>query len=420
MFFYNLLLAIATIFGFPYLFYQRWRNRLEWRQRFGDSQYVRDPKRARPIWFHAASMGEVLGIRPVIQKLRDTYPSRLIFLSTMTRTGQATAKKELSKEVDHIFFVPLDFVWACKLAVQQLRPAMLIIAETEIWPNLIDQCHQINCKILVVNGRISDRSISRYRMFKWFFTPILKKVSQFLMQTEIDAERITTLGALPENVSVIGSAKSDVRPAHLDKSIARRAFGIPQNSLVIVAGSTRPGEEAILIDSFKRIREELPEAVLCLAPRHLERIEEVVSLLNENNLEFSRRTESKEKKEALQSPVFLLDTMGELRNLYSTAELAFVGGTLVPIGGHNLLEPASLGVPVLFGEDTANVREAANALLQASGGFCVKNSIELSRIAAYLLSDSNHRNLAGQQARKVVENQQGVSNKIVKIIQEYL
>ncbi|RMH69504.1 MAG: 3-deoxy-D-manno-octulosonic acid transferase [Gemmatimonadetes bacterium] len=417
MWFYNILLTILTLFGLPYLLIQQWRNPVEWKQRAGNTGFVRNAGRARPLWFHAASVGEVRGISPVIREMREQYPNRLMVLSTMTATGQETARNELGDTLDHLFFIPLDFKWACRVAVWQIQPALFIIAETELWPNLIDQCHRAGSKIIILNGRISDRTIQRYRLVKWVFSSILKKIDALLMQTAIDAERVIELGAPPERVHVVGSTKSDQKLLNRDRTQARQAFGLPPDAPVFVAGSTRPGEEALVLAAFDIIRAQLPNAILVIAPRHLDRVEEISRLVNDAGVGFTCRTQH---SGSLSTPVLLLDTMGELQLAYAAGDVAFVGGTLVPIGGHNLLEPAALGVPVLFGEYTANVRLAAEMLQAQSGGFCVRDSGELGRIALHLLSDLEHRQLAGEQARQVVAAQQGVTRRVIQQIERFL
>jgi len=365
---------------------------------------LRQPARGA-LWVHAVSVGEALAVGPLVKELRARFPGRKIFVSTTTRTGQELAAKRLA--ADGTFYFPLDFAFACRRALAAIQPALVVIAETEIWPNFLREAKRAGAYVVFVNGRISDRSFRGYRFWRFFVRRALGNADLFLMQTPEDARRLRELGAPPARVAVGGNLKFDLpepeRPAFLAE-LEQAAQGAP----VVVAGSTMKGEEEQLLDAL-RVSCEVkgPRPVLVLAPRHPERFSAVAQLLDARGLRVIRR--SAWRTDGQRPEVVLLDTLGELAGAYAAATVAFVGGSLVPHGGHNPIEPALWAKPVLFGPSMDNFRSIAQALVEARGAFQVKSAHALGILLATLLNDAEACQRAGAAARAVVERERGAS-----------
>lgn len=357
------------------------------------------------LWVHAVSVGEALAVAPLLKELRRYFPGRPLLVSTTTRTGQELAGKRL--EADGTFYFPLDFGFACRRALASVQPGLVVIAETEIWPNFLREARRRGTKMVFVNGRISDRSFGRYRRARFFLRRVLAQVDFFLMQSEEDARRIRELGAPAERVAVGGNLKFDLpepaRPAFLAE-LERAAQGAP----IVVAGSTLLAEEEKILDAL-RICSEVKgcPAVLVLAPRHPERFEEVARLLADRGARFIRRSQwaANERR----PDVVLLDTLGELAGTYAAATVAFVGGSLVPAGGHNPIEPALWGKPVVFGPSMENFRGVARDLVEAKAAYQVHSSHELGILLAALLADPAACRRAGESGRRLVERERGAA-----------
>ncbi|MFQ5777759.1 MAG: 3-deoxy-D-manno-octulosonic acid transferase [Terriglobia bacterium] len=358
-----------------------------------------------PIWIHAVSVGEALAVAPLLAELRRQFPQRRLLVSTTTRTGQDMAAQRL--QADATFYFPLDFGFACRRVLTALRPALVLIAETEIWPNFLREAQRSGARVAFVNGRISDRSFGRYRFWRFFLRRVLENVDFFLMQTEEDARRIRALGAPAARVAAGGNLKFDLpepaRPAFLG-DLERLANGTP----IVVAGSTLAAEEEQVLDALRVSRTvEGKDALLVLAPRHPERFDEVARLLTLRGSNFVRR--SRWEVAGGRPEVVLLDTLGELAGVYAAATVAYVGGSLVPAGGHNPIEPALWGKPVVFGPSMENFRAVARALVEARAGFQVRSSDELGLVLATLLGDAGACRRAGAAARALVERERGAT-----------
>ena len=329
-----------------------------------------------------------------------------LLVSTFTPTGNKAAREKL--KADGVIFLPLDFPWAVNRAVKKVNPSVLILMETELWPNLIRRAGSMNISVVVVNGRISDRSYGKY----WFISPLLKKVFEsitlFLMQSEGDAGRVIALGAEPSRVTVTGNIKFDLKSS--DKGIGfMENWGGP----VLLAGSTRTGEESPVLDVYKRLRERYPGLKLVLAPRHLDRLRDVEGILKEKGIQFVRRSEVSEKVE---SPILLLDTLGELASFYKYGTIVFIGGSLIPVGGHNPIEAALYGRPVLFGPHMENFRDSARILEESGGRARVNDTEELMSWFDRLLSDSGLRQTMGNNARQAILKNQGATERILEAL----
>ena len=425
---YNVITSLFLLVAVPYLFARSLfdeNRREELLQRLG---CFPDLSEKKPVWIHAASVGEVLASRSLIKKIKTAFPHDLLLLTTMTRTGQETARKQIP-EADVIVFFPLDHPFILRHVMKRVEPRLLLIAETELWPNLLHASGKRGVPIVLFNGRISDRSIRRYLRLKFFFRDYLASISLFLMQTEQDQARIIAIGAPPEKTRVMGNIKYDQAPPDFSGDVAvgmAKALGLRGDESVFIAGSTRPGEEEILLPLFKELREEIPHLLLLLAPRHLDRLEEVEKILRRETLRWVRRTsltvleDDSNRHSQNMSDIILLDTMGELVKLYSLAKLVFVGGSLVPLGGQNPLEPLFFKKCVLFGPHMSNFTEIARFLTEAQGAVQVKDPEDLRAQIKRLLHDDQARREIGERGYEVLQRHRGATERIFQEIQPYL
>jgi len=415
---YNTMLFLASPFLFALLLVRLFSDRnyhLGLPQRFGFVPLPASRKGKPVIWFHAVSVGEVVAAEPLVRAIRKAYPAATLFLSTVTATGQRTALLRLP-EIDQVFYFPFDFPGTAGRAIRRLSPDLFVFLETELWPNFLRALSRKEIPAVLVNGRISPRSYRRYRWVRPLAARVLGQVRLFLVQTERDAEHLLLLGADPEKVIQTGNQKYDqaMWATPPDPSAVRNEMGIRPGEKLWIAGSTHPGEERLLLAAFRRLLDKVPEMVLLLAPRHLERLPEVESDVAAAGL-FSIR------KSALCAPpaqegsrrgrVILLDSLGELARLYAGADLVFIGGSLVPTGGHNLLEAAAMGKVVFFGPHMENFAEAAGQSIAQGCGIQVKDAEELAeRLGQWI--DAPARLLEGAaRARRWVSSHRGAVEK---------
>ncbi len=373
------------------------------------------------IWLHAVSVGEVIAARPLLKALRHKYPDHAIVVSNTTETGKTTASG--FKEIDLCIYFPFDFMPSVRILLNAVKPDIIIIMETEIWPNFCREAARNQIPLLLANGRISDRSFKRYLKFSWFFKPALRCFSSVCMQSQPGLERIIAIGAAPENTLVAGNLKNDIPsqpPTEQKRNELRSNYSIPENSCVITAGSTREGEEKHLISSYKTLLTEFQNLFLALVPRHPERAEEVAVLLKSTGINFQRRKNLDSNNRLKHGDVLLVDTVGEMMNMYALSDFSFVGGSLVPIGGHNLLEPASVGVPTVFGKHMSNFREIETLVLQYQAGIQLQSPEELTAAFRSLISNSDLRHLIGQNGLKLIRENGGATERHMTIIKRYL
>jgi len=409
---YNLILVLATIILSPYILFKlatvpKYRGGIS--QKLGRVRkgVLKVIGGTRPIWVHAVSVGEVMAAHPLIRELKKKYPGRKLILSTVTVTGNFTAKQRVP-EADAVFYFPFDYPWIVRRVIQKINPVIVLVAETELWPNFFRELQRQGIPSALINGRISPRSYGNYLRFRRFFTEVFKSVTLFCMQSDEDAARIRDIGAPPDRVMVTGNLKFDqkISPAQ------QRPVAIAAGRRVITAGSTHRGEEAILLEIFSRLRKKYPDLVLIIAPRHPERFDEVCGLITSAGYECQRRTR-------LKGPVrdvVLLDTIGELRAFYGACDIAFVGGSLVKVGGHNLLEPAAMKKPVIFSRYMFNFKEISEALIQAGGGLMVKDKEELYVKLDNLLSDKQLSSTMGEKAFKVIAANSGATVRTIDAV----
>ncbi len=427
-FFYDIALLLATPFIFLYSLIRSWRKG---RRREGIAERLGiyegalatpPPGELRTVWVHAVSVGETIAVRPLLKALKAAFPGLRIVLSNVTETGRSIAEK--SAEVDRCVYFPFDYPFTAKRALSQVRPDLVIIVETEIWPNFLRAARKLGIPAILVNGRISDRSFGRYLKFKWFFEPVLANVSAFCMQSAEDARRINAIGADPGRVHVARNLKYDipVTPATMDKKRElRRSAKIPDDVTVFTAGSTHAGEEETLLAAYQRLLASGRDSFLVLVPRHPERAGEVAALLGAFGLKFTLRSHLDRREEEFRpGEVLLVDTVGELMRFYAMADLVFVGGSLVPTGGHNILEPASLGVPVLFGPHMHNFKEATALLLASGGGFQAKDGAELTALLRQLFDAPDKRHATGENGMRCLRENGGATELHMKIIRSFM
>lgn len=424
---YNLLLTLFLILSAPYFFL---RSLLQKRLRKGLFQrmgFFPSLSFIRPIWVHAASVGEVFCSIPLLRGIKRDFPGFKIVLTTMTRTGNEAAKNSI-READHLLLLPIDHPLFIGRMIKKIQPSLLLIAETELWPNLLWSCGKKGIPIILFNGRISQRSFQRYLFAKSFFRDCLKFISLFLMQTEEDRTRIIKIGAPLERTRVMGNLKFDQPfPSFSREKMTEMANSLGlEKKTILIAGSTHSGEEEILLRLFKNLRRNDRHLVLILAPRHLERLEEVERILEKESIPWIRRTslsidrERSDQKLRESPEVILLDTMGELMNLYSLGTLVFVGGSLVPVGGHNPLEPLFFKKCVLFGPYMFNFLEISSRLIEAGGAIQVEGREGLSFHLKRLFSDEGARKEVGEKGYQFLERHRGATERMFEEIRPYL
>ena len=390
------------------------------KERIGRLGFKRSDSRDEAVWFHASSVGEVQMTLPLIHAFEERFPGHRPLLSTMTETGRETAQRSLGTG-RMTFFFPFDLPWIMSRVLDEVNPRALFVAETEIWPNLLYQCRRRDIPVVLFNGRISDRSFQRYRPFRFFFEGVLHCVSAFGMQTENDAERIIEIGAPRKRVVITGNLKFDRPVIQPDEGETRKltvSLGLAAGRPVFVAGSTHDGEEGAVLQTFRGLKRIEPALVLILAPRHLTRLNDVIAILNREGFSWVER--SRVSSEGFTGEVILLDTMGELESIYGIGDLTFVGGSLVPVGGHNILEPAAFGKPVMYGPHMENFREVARRIEAEGAGVQVRDGRELFEQAQRLLTDRFYYGCMSHAAIRAIQRNQGALEKTLRIFAKYL
>jgi len=385
------------------------------RQRFGD---LGDGLPAEPrCWIHAVSVGESAVAVPLVEGIRRRWPELGVVVSTITPTGARIVAERLATTAVHRYF-PLDLPGPVRRALDVARPRFFIAIETELWPNFLRALARRRIPAMIANGRISDRSFRRYQLVRWLMRRVLADVSVFAMQSEEDARRIVALGAPSDRVTVTGNLKNDLLPVSGDDAAWRQRLGLDAGARLWIAGSTHRGEEAPVLDAFVHARTRRPELRLLLAPRHPERAGEVEALIESRGLTSIRR--SRLGGSAGGESIVILDSVGELAQIYALADVVFVGGSLVPVGGHNVLEPAMRGKPVLFGPHTSNFREGADLLQRTGGGLVVKDGEALAHEVTRLLEDGELAARMGEAARECFLGRQGAVGATLDLIGRHL
>lgn len=367
------------------------------------------------IWVHTVSVGEFNAARPLINALLEVgYP---LLLTTTTRTGQTLARQTFPQLP--VGYFPFDFGWAVKQAFQTFQPAMLIVFETEIWPNILWKSQKRGIPAVLVNGRLSEKSFGAYFRFRWFFRHVLPGFAKLLMQSQADAERMIRLGAPTERVVTVGNIKFDLPPldSRTEEATATLSdcFGFPAEAPVVVFASTHQSEDEIFLDIFKALQSEIPDIKGILVPRHPERFDAVAALIAKSGLAFSRRSElAPERPMAETNSIILLDSIGELKAVFKLATVACMGGTFVPIGGHNPLEPIQAGIPVVFGPSMHNFKEISALARQAKAGFQAETPEEAAEHLKRLLTDPKLYCATVENGQTLLLENQGVLARILE------
>ncbi len=408
--FYSLLLACAALLSLPWWIIQmlrlgKYRSGLA--ERLGLVPARLNGAKPGAVWVHAVSVGEVLAVSQLITDLKRQHPDRQLFVSTTTATGQALARQRFGES--RVFFMPLDFGFAVRRYLNALKPQLIVIAETEFWPNLLHLARKRRTSVAIVNARISDRSFPRYKRFKWFFGRVLSEVDLFLAQTADDAQRLREIDAPTERVRVSGNLKFDVRPNAQPALITGLRAAIGKDSPIIVCGSTAEGEEEPLLAAFKAVQRQFPAAVMVVAPRHPERFDRVAALISAEGFVLQRRSQW-QPPQPIRSGIFLLDSVGELAAIYEMADIAFVGGSLLPTGGHNILEPAQYGAAILAGPHTFNFREIVS-IFEQGGAVKTVTAETLASQFLSLLSHPDERRRMGSAAKDLFTKHAGATRR---------
>jgi 3-deoxy-D-manno-octulosonic-acid transferase len=415
---YTMGLAAAVTGYFPVALARRVTDGvpLNLRERLGLGRHA--PPAVRVGWIHAVSVGEAIAAAPLLEGLRRAYPALPLVVSTVTETGARVVRERFAGLATHRYF-PLDFPRVTRRVIDSIAPAFFVCMETELWPNTLRTLAARGVPTMIANGRLSDRSFRRYRMVRGAMKRVLADVKVFGMQSAEDARRVIALGAPPERVVVTGNLKAEplADPAGAG-DLWHRLLGIDAEQPVWIAGSTHRGEEEAVLDAHTRALLDRPGLALVLAPRHPERVGEVLGILKSRGLAAVRRSDLPARRSP--GAVIVLDTVGELAQLYAIADVVFVGGSLAPLGGHNMLEPALRGKPVLFGPHTHNFREAAGVLIDSGGGRVVQDATELATELRRLLGDVVLRARVGNAGRDAVISRHGAVRATLELIAQYL
>jgi 3-deoxy-D-manno-octulosonic-acid transferase len=415
----DLLYLLAAIAYSPIVIYRAVRHKrylAGWNQRFGKISRKFPEKKC--IWLHAVSVGEVNAAKTIIEELKKTFPDFEIVISTTTDTGFARATNIFGEHFQ-VFYFPFDFSWSMSRAFRNIRPSICLLMEQEVWPNFVHFARQLDVPVIVVNGRISDKAFARYKKVKLISKIIYRKVTLILAQTEEYAQRFITIGTPEDKVIVTGSLKYDTAQI-TDKVDGADTLAAQLNitdERLWVAGATGPGEEKIILDVFKNLtaKQQFKDLRLVIVPRKPERFDEVAQLIKDAGFDFVRYSNIKntDDKRPDKTPVILGDTMGDLRKFYSLAAIIFVGRSLVPMGGSDMMEAAALGKPTLFGPHAFNFRQTVDALLEDEGAVMVKDAQDLLQTMQKCLTDADFAQKIAKNGRKVIKKNQGATQKTI-------
>lgn len=414
---YHLIWTCLIILSLPLIFFTKRRRILD---RLAITLPAVPPK-AGSIWIHALSVGEVLSAIPLVKEVGLKYPKKEVVFTVTTEQGKEIAHKELQGKVRILLTMPVDFWWSIARVVHFIRPSLFILVETDIWPGLIGYLKKRGIKSAVVNGRISPGTFRSYRRFRFFTRRMLNAVDSWMMQSNLDRDRLLQIGVGEEKAKTVGNIKFDREWEPMgDEECGNllNVLSLESGNDIWVAGSTHRAEEDVILDVFARLRSFFPTLRLIIAPRRVERAEEIDRLVVDKGFRSALKTQLPMNGEPYD--VLVLDTLGELERIYGIARLSFVGGSLTPVGGHNLLEPASFGRPVLFGPHTQNFVLMSQLLIEAGGGKRVRDGEDLFQAVKTLLSDPEKSNWMGRNAREFVETSRGALGRVMENIKDYL
>ncbi len=418
-FLYSLLLFLSLLISIPVYFVKLKlfsKEGLFLRERLGARLPLRESDKPF-LWIHAVSVGEVLSLQNLVKEVRRKHPDWEIGFSTLTNMGQRVAREKI-RGVDHVFFIPFDFPWTVGRAFRALRPRLLVLAESEFWPGLLKEAKRYSCRVLLVNGRISARSFKRFWRFRGIAKAVFKNIDRFLVQTAQDEERLKKIGVSSSRLEISGNLKCEVHLPELgeaDLLRLKKEMGIPASKKVVVAGSIHRGEEDRLIRAYSEARAKNDDLCLVLAPRHPEKFGEIEKVFQTREFVVRRKT-------ALQPgqswDILILDTIGDLARLYALADLAFIGGSLIPWGGQNLLEPAFYAKPIFFGPHMENFASLAEEFVKAGAAKIVARPEDL--VEMFLFKDAKAMAEMGRRAKKILSSLQGATERTLSAIELFM
>lgn len=427
MLLYDIVLHISLIAFLPYLLFKRivkGKYKAGLGERFGFFEptwfdALRSDGSSKVLWFHGVSVGETKAIMPLVKKFKEKHKDCKVVFSTVTDTGQAVAREEGRDFVDVFMYFPMDFAWVVMKVLDLIKPSIFIVVEKEVWPNTVALLKERAVPVIVANGSISSRSFSNYKKLSIFFEPTFENISKFCAQTETDGDKAVSLGLSKESLTVTGNIKFDMSPNELsdkEKSVLLTDLGFSSNDVVFTVGSTHKGEEEEVLEVYGRLKKDYPELKLAIAPRHPERFKEVETIVKESGHSYKLRSSGEEGIR----DIVLLDTLGELVKIYSVSSICFVGGTLVPIGGHNLMEPSYFGKPVIYGSFLNSYQYMAEMLEAGGGSIRVSDKVGLELALKNFLEDKDSISKVGSAGRDVVLSNKGATDKTIEIIESFL
>ncbi|MDB5335808.1 MAG: waaA [Planctomycetaceae bacterium] len=418
----NLVYLSVAILAAPWLLYRRviLKKRLgDWRHKFLGELPHQYPQRPC-IWLHAVSVGEVVQLGPVLEQLSSQCPGYGMWISTTTVTGQEVAKKLYPQHT--VVYFPIDFTWSVARALDRVNPAAIVLVELELWPNFIAAAKHRQIPILLINGRVSERSYRSYRWIRPLLRQILPQLHQIAVQNQTYANRLLDMGAQPQQITITGSIKFD--RVETNRQNARtleigESFGLQADETLLIAGSTQAPEEELALAAYRTLHTEFPKLRLMLVPRHKERFEEVASLAEREGWPLVRRSQISlvgKLNDASQRPILMLDTLGELSACWGLADIAFVGGSLSRRGGQNMIEPAGYGAAILFGPHTHNFKDVVALLLDADAAQVISRPEDFTSTIRELLVNPQHAAEMGRRAQQLVTAQRGATRQTVDLI----
>ena len=393
----------------------KWHKEFVSRLGFFNKQVLQELFNKKNVWIHAVSVGEVIAVIDLVRELKKKYSEHTFIFSTVTETGNILAKQHFPEDI--VIYAPLDFSWIVRHYVKVIKPQIYLSAETEIWPNLYMYLKKRNIPIIQVNGRISDKAYRGYKRFQFLIEDALGSVAVFCMQSQIDADRIVSLGAPLKTIRVVGNLKFDIQPEK--GNFKREDLSYSEGDLILMAGSTHPQEEQMIIDVYKRLAKEFPHLSLIIVPRHIERISEIEKIVQQNNLR-SQRFSSVFKKKRIEDAVLLVDSIGQLRKLYPLSDFVFIGKTFAVGGGQNMIEPLYFGKPTFVGPLTQNFKKVVDLFKKEDAIFVVNTPEDLSVGIRAMLKDPKKIEEFSERAKGVVEKYQGATKKTIEEIACFL
>ena len=434
-FLYSILLGVGVIALLPRFLFDALRHG-KYAAGFGE-RAGRLPKfdsEGKPVvWLHCVSVGEAQAARPLARALLTQYPNHALVVSTTTMTGQRVAREAFAGVAALVFYFPFDWKWSVRRALRAVRPSAVLVMETELWPRFFRECRRARVPVALVNGRISEKSFGRYGLIRFFISRVLSDLSLALMQTEADASRVLALGLASERIHVTGNVKFDIEEARAEPLTEelRERFRLDGRRPLVVAASTHAPEERVALDAFKQVTDSTPDSNeearprMLIAPRHPERFGEVAAMLDASGVSWVRRRAPRNGRDAA-CDVILLDSIGELRAVYPLASFVFVGGSVAPVGGHNILEPALAARPVVRGAHTSNFKAIVETFLEHEALVQLPDSEDseaagtLARALRELLEDESKRQRAGERARAVLEQNRGATARTIELLNSIL